>query len=560
MITKFQKLPAGYRPILGLALGFGLFMFMLLPDGVGVMNDDFGYLGSVIETARRWWPWTDDWLEPWAASLSVFSAVIYMITGSFLLATQGMQAVYAATGAVLAWLALRARGLGSPVAMVIAILGLTFPTLLWKLTEFTGMALYIPCLLGAVWAADRRRWGWFFAFWLIAFASRQSAITWLALPFWTGLASLQQRAGPKSAWLQPAVILGLSLPVLLLLGMVMNHTQSQAMLTDHIWERINPTAALRNYTLGAGIGAIALGVGALLFNRESVSAGSVVVRPARMLGVLALAAVGYTFREALPLISFEHGGFGGWSGQLYANLLLAFGLAGWMFGRFPIRGEFAFASLAALGLVGLRPDVWDYYLVDVAVLAFFSVAPPPEADQSCVPAAGYAALLALLAGQLFFAFELKCRVDRDHAAVVVAEEALRSGKLEVVDIRQLPFGFIGWKLHRHFVAQDGKKDPDIGGFAGYLQGPGAEPRLSRVRFWIDSKSLAPIQGQDAPRILGTRVFRVGWFWHQRLTLLAPAADKKTAPKLELSRSLYRLRPFPLNDAEWRGFIDRPGPP
>lgn len=561
MRTNLQSIRERFfTPMHGLALGFGVFLFTLLPAGVAVMNDDFGYLGSVIGTIQRWHPWTDDWLEPWAASLSVFSAIIYRLTGSFLLATQGTQAVYAGAGALLACLVLRGRGIASPASVVLALLALTFPTVLWKLTEFTGMALYVPCLLGAVWAADRRRWGWFFAFWLIAFASRQSAIAWLALPLWSGLAALRQNPAARNSWLHPLGLLGLALVAWLLLSQGMNHTQSQAMLTDHIWQRMHAAAALRNYTLGAGIGAIALGVGALLFNLGSISAGSIAARPARLLGVLALAAVGFTFRDALPVISFEHGGFGGWSGQLYANLLLALGVAGWMFGRFSIRWEFAFASVVALGLAGLRPDVWDYYLVDVAVLAFFSVASPPDADQVRVPAAGYAALLALLAGQLFFAFELKCRVDRDYAAVVVAEQALRSGRLDVTEIGSMPFGFIGWKLHRHFVANEGRKDPDIGGFAGYLQHLGAEPKLSRVRFWTDSKSLAPLEGPDAARVIGTKVFRTGWFWHQRYTLLAPAAAGNAAPKRGLDHTVYRPRLLPLTDKEWRKFIAEPERP
>jgi len=73
-----------------IAIGASLSLWAMLPDGVVVLNDDFGYLRSVLLTAAKGRPWTDDWLEPWAASLSCISALIFKVSGSFRLATQGL--------------------------------------------------------------------------------------------------------------------------------------------------------------------------------------------------------------------------------------------------------------------------------------------------------------------------------------------------------------------------------------------------------------------------------------------------------------------------------------
>lgn len=78
------------------ALGFGALVYLLLPAEVTTVGDDFGYYRSIIETLQHHRPWTDAWLEPWAASLSTIAAIVFQLTGSFHLATYGLQAVLAA--------------------------------------------------------------------------------------------------------------------------------------------------------------------------------------------------------------------------------------------------------------------------------------------------------------------------------------------------------------------------------------------------------------------------------------------------------------------------------
>jgi hypothetical protein len=60
------------------------------------MSDDVGYLRSIVETFHHGRPWTDDWLEPWAFSLSAASALLFWLTGHFYLATRGLQVVLSA--------------------------------------------------------------------------------------------------------------------------------------------------------------------------------------------------------------------------------------------------------------------------------------------------------------------------------------------------------------------------------------------------------------------------------------------------------------------------------
>ena len=164
------------------ALAFGLLIFALLPSGLGLLNDDFGYLRSAVETLQRRRPWTDDWLEPWAASLSALAALAYQATGSFQLAIHGSLAALAALTFWGTTRLLLARGSSQTAALLGSFLVLTFPTVLWKTVEFNGMAIYLPCLVLALCAAERRRWGQFLLWWALALATRQSAIIWLAMP------------------------------------------------------------------------------------------------------------------------------------------------------------------------------------------------------------------------------------------------------------------------------------------------------------------------------------------------------------------------------------------
>ena len=88
MIAKIDR-PSNWVDAAVVAVAAGVFLFLLLPSEVTTVGDDFGYYKSIVETIQHARPWTDGWLEPWAASLSVISALIFRATGNFLLATYG---------------------------------------------------------------------------------------------------------------------------------------------------------------------------------------------------------------------------------------------------------------------------------------------------------------------------------------------------------------------------------------------------------------------------------------------------------------------------------------
>ncbi len=69
---------------------YGAFVYLMLPAEVTTLGDDFGYYKSIVETIQHGRPWTDSWLEPWAASLSILSALAFKLTGSFHAATYGL--------------------------------------------------------------------------------------------------------------------------------------------------------------------------------------------------------------------------------------------------------------------------------------------------------------------------------------------------------------------------------------------------------------------------------------------------------------------------------------
>ena len=523
------------------------------------MNDDFGYLRSVIETIQRGRPWTGEWLEPWSASLATISALVFSLTGSFKLAIFGIQVVGAAATGAGFFALLCARAQSAVAAAAVTVLAVTFPTIQWKLVEYTSLVIYIPCLLWAIWSAERKRWMLFLLFWTVALASRQSAITWLAIPVWAAVSNGTKPASPRSSFLLPAVVAAVGLLAFIVLHSLLNKTQAQAMVTDQLWERVQFYRLIHHFIFGVGIWSIFTGIGALFLNRRLNELPTGRSPSRRSITMLAAAAGIFTLLEFLPPIFFEHHAFEGANGIIYRNLMIAIGLVGWSTSSFRFRWDFLLASVSGLALVCLRRDVWDYYFLDVGVFAAFGVVAsnrtaPEECRWRGTVVSGIAILATLACFHSYFAFQQKCRVDRDYAACVVTEMALRKASLKIVEIGHAPYGFIGWHLHPYFLSHDGRSDDDIGGFIRYQRANATEVRLSPLRFWADSRSLRPIDGGDESRVVGSSVFRVGWLFNQRYSLLRnKEADVKPAT-LKFNEATYRAEPFPLTDSEWAAYI------
>ncbi len=517
------------------------------------MNDDFGYLGSVLETMRRGRPWTDDWLEPWAASLSVISAVVWQLTGSFLIATQGLQALLGAASAGGAYVLFRALEVPRGRSLLLSFLLLTGPTALWKQIEFTAMVLYLPCLFWAIWAALKGRWGLFFIAWFLAFSSRQSALVWLALPAWSCVRGWFSGGAPAKDWQAPAWALAGALLGVLLLQQGMNESHAQKMLTAHAWTRMELSYTIRNVALGIIVWLTAAGWGALLKAANAAGRSLGPVEPRRVLAVLATVTGVAVLSASFFPIYIEHDGYTGGMGRLYVGTALAAGIAGWLLAPGAIRPGFVLAGLGALAPLALRTNTWDYYYLDIALLGLAAMDVPKVKSQArpAVWPLGWLVLALVTAYHLQFAWYLKCRVDREYAINVLTERALREKQLAIADIGHASHGFIGWQLHPHYIASEGREDVNTGAFTRYLRRGAATVQFSPLRFWRDSQTLLRLRDVDEKHVVTSDVFRVGWLWYQHTGIVRSAPPDIGPAEIPEPRPPIERRMLPLDDREWR---------
>ena len=248
----------GHFLILAAAMAYGLLVYAILPGWPIAMNDDFAYLRSVIETVRHGRPWTDDFLEPWSLSLTALSAVIFKASGSMVWATVGLQTVLAA---VSFWLICRIacdRGCASFAAVGIAACLLTFPTLLWKQVEYTAVVLYLPCLFAALLFSARGGWLGFFLVWAIAVASRQSAVTWLAIPLIAGAESAARERNLAKIR-APALMAALGAGWFLFLSHYANPTHARRFTAGQFMVSVRSHTFWANLMIGLWVLAVSIG-------------------------------------------------------------------------------------------------------------------------------------------------------------------------------------------------------------------------------------------------------------------------------------------------------------
>ncbi len=557
-------------PVISGALAYGILIFLLLPPGVTVLNDDFGYLRSVVETLQHGRPWTDDWLGPWAAGLSVLSALVFKLTGSFFVATNGLLVGFAVLAFWAGGKLLQHRGLSARRAAGTIALLLTFPTLLWKSLEFGSVALGMVCLLAALLAAERRRWGWFGLCWLLALATRQSALTWVVLPAAAALqALLDRRSQWRARWLAPTVVAVAGVVAFVILSLVMNKTHEQIRVTDagldRLAEQLHVGVGLARIieisALGIGVFLLAAGAGAWSLR------GSSTVRR-RLVWWRAAIAI-----EAVALlvlfgrhVAYELDGFRGTFSVLYESTVLLIAFLGWLWTPpWTIRWPAIACAVAGIMALCSRPVVWDYYFMDVALLGFFGVSSPnPEAITrpsagwtSLRPSPAWIILAMLIAWQAIFVFNLKLRIDRGHALIVLGEKALRAGQLHPAELALTPSGFVGWQLHPYYIAHDGRRSSEILGYRRYLArwrdtitlGQSYSPPLPE---WLRFPNVAPLDSE--PTLIGQVSFRCAWFFHGDIALARIRSQPSVPPALTIDPDDYRPQPFPLNDAEWRALV------
>lgn len=531
------------------AVLFGLFIFGTLPAGVPVMNDDFGYLRSVIATLQHGRPWTDDWLEPWSAGLSVLSSLVYLATGSWLFAIQGVQALLAGAGFWAATRLLRDRGHSAWTAALIALLLLTTPTIFWKTLEYTSLVLSLPALLLALLAAERRRWILFLVAWGLAVVTRQSAVAWGMLPLG---AAIWPRGGEARRWPQVIFVIAGGTLAYVAAAIGMNKTHAQSEVTDQMWQVFQFGRALELAAIGLLLFVGAAGIGAVISGaplRRAPAWAWFVAVP-----LVAWLAWGVEWHDR---IYFEQGQFMRPLGNNYLRALLMLGAAGWLLLGFRVRREVVLTALAALVLVCLRKNVWDYYYLDVIVCGLFSVSigqrePQVQRGAKWEQFAWCGGATAALVTHVCFATAIKIDCDRQWAANVLAESAMRSGHAPPSTLRGLPGGFVGWKLHP--VSLERQADGSIVArtFWDYFDGSSLELKCQPVGVatWLDCCGDAPPGAAD--RVVASKRLRFGWCGVADHHLVLRPDHEHRAPVRSLAGK--DLPVFPLDDAEWDALI------
>lgn len=544
---------------------YGLLVYACLPEGVAALDDDFGYLRSVVATLQHGRPWTDDWLEPWAASFSSLSALLYLITRNFYGATYGLLPVLAAVSFGVAVLLLHDRGLKPWLAIVLAFSGLAFPTVFWKTIQYTGLALYLPCLLGAIWACERPRWSVFLIVWLAALATRQSALAWGMLPL--VIAAGNWRAGighlAGRAFWRPALVATAGAVVFVILWSAMNRTHAQAVLGGRVFARVSLTHVLQIGMRGLGVYFVMAGIGLLVLrlNRPGF-AGSRSWRSPAVRTVLALAAVVICSFDLRTLVLWEHGAMSGPAGWLLLKFLVLAGAAGWLFRGGALRPAMAAGALAALALLCSRGAVWDYYFFDLAALGLFgvrlrdeTVAVPAPSEGRWRLAAGLVLAIAVVVNGLLI-LDFKAAMDRGWAVCRLGEQALREGRLAPAELSFAPFGFRAWHLYPWYVRHEGRDSADIAGFDCYLRPGAIEVGQGYSRLLHVLPRFCHEPPADRRNLIAAGGTRFLWFFRGEYYLLRFKTEAEAPPVARLPPD-YCLQPFPLNEAEWSETVSAP---
>lgn len=533
---------------------------MIFPSGVSVLNDDFVYIRSVVQTLHHHQPWTDDWLEPWAASFSVISVLLFKITNSFYFSTYGHLSIL---GAISFWAVaslFRSRGCRTLSAIFYSGLILLFPTFLWKSLEFTGEALYVPCLFLALLAAEKQNWLGFAAVWLLAIASRQSAVAWGILPAFQMAHAIYQGGSNRwrTLWTGGAVLASGAV-LFLTLKRIMNQDHAQRVVTQHTWERINEINYLPTAVVGVVVFLFALGLSNYLLYPGPGDAGKRFNFSTAAIVICITGILIWFARPFLYNVQLEHPLFSGIIGKSFLSMVMGLAVIGWMRGRFSFRIDYALAALGALVLVMTRETTWDYYYIDVAVFGLMGVMPRKvlAADSTRGPQLQAITLAPLLAAGAFsfvFFIHMKCSLDRGWALCVLAEQSLRIGKLSRADLSHAPFGFVGWHLYPYYIKHEGRDDPRLAGFMGYLI-PGAvkvESAYSRfLQFFPQFKSTPP---SDLTKLIASGDFPYLWFFKAKFFLLRARTEQDAPPEKALPQTSESFENFPLNDREWSDYI------
>lgn len=552
------------------ALLYGVWIYCLLPQGVTTLVDDFAYYRSVGETLQYHRPWTDDYLEPWSAGLSLLSAGIYVVTQSFMAATHGL---IAACAAVAFWAfarLMRDRGFAVSKAIVLTALVLGFPMMLLVSINFLSWVLYLPCLYLGVRAAERGRWLEFALVWVVALSTRQTALFWSILP----LAALWKlRRDPASAgvsWKGPTVALALGTACFVLCALGMNRTQAYEHLTKpQVTELVRSVLHLQN--LGRPAGKFAVGICVLILT-VGVSFWAkdpyrcLRGRYARILIGIAVAAVLFKCSYHINFrISYGHHRYLGMVVTAYLLLLTALGVVGlagfeWSAVSWPL----ILTSLVGSAAISAHEPLQLVYLLEPAVLGFLAVLPLASPTSSapvdrprfpprwCLLAPGVVVGICNFAVAVYY----KAGADVHFADLRVEELAVREGKIDIGDAPRGLLALANWRLLPYLYSHPGPEELSLRPLIPRLRTPGgsmvlAEKLPAVFAPWFHEPAWPPPPGSQ---VLREESFRCGWFFHGQVVLYRLPDSGPPSSKRENPPADYHPQNFPLNDAEWREFF------
>ena len=586
------SLTSGYlrdtKVLLAASALFGLLVWLALPAAVVTCDDDFSYLRSVVETIRRGRPWTDDWLNPWAASTSSLSALLYKLTGSFRLAIH-FTLVLAASATFL--------GMGSFIrkhdfdwltTLGITTLVLASPVVLFMSLMFTSVPVYNACLWFCLLLASQRKWTAFFIFWLVGVSSRQSAIVWLALPATACIDAMWHDRSlfpARAAFLKPLATGCAGLIAFLCLKAYMNPTTGQAVVIKTIHDGFVISDALT--PLVAGILALAAGYGTsclLGYLRMGKTHAGIeasharrILKQAMVLAAAGLGALaGYWVQKTL---SFTH-----WS-QFMAYrdpLMILVGLlAGGGIALHPVlpRWQFLVPAAGVIVLLCLYSGTFDYYFTEVFCYGLAAGLLPlkknPAREPVPAPPTGNAIpriVLVTIVGLCVLRTFLCLKIQQDYALASIRayETAIRKGILKPHQIGLTTFGYLGWNWEKYYNQTQGYKSTrDLANYRMWKEPWDGEhgtglvveyPRFLASSKWL--KNMLPLKnpksfkGKSGVVALEELHSPFLWVFDNKISIKRVDGKHPAARYLHVDYTKYHRDPFPLDDEEWRLFIGR----
>ena len=555
--------------IFAAAAGYGLLVWLALPSIVVALDDDFSYLRSVIETVQHGRPWTNEWLAPWAASSSVVSALLFAVSGSFSFAIHFTLVIAGGMAFAGLCLHLRDRGVTSGNAVWLSLTILLFPSALNMHLMYTAVPLYWGCLWLCVFFSFRRRWGWFFLFWFLAFSSRQSAITWLALPGWPLVEHVWRHRSLRGLPKAETLVLAAAAGAFVLIKAGMNPTVGRDMAGGGEREMLSKLAMLKS--AGLALFGFVTGFGGASFTRLlGRNESSVMKRPGWMIVAGGVAGAVFALWIARD-VHATHNCLGDPWALAILGLLGALGGAGAIIRGGPPRLDACIVALGTTLLLMLYRADFDYYFVDLFAWGLFAASRREHGGSapSGTTAARWpgvllrAALVCLLLWDLRCYFRLKLARDLSAGVITACERALREKKLNPPDLGMVPFGYAGWHYAHHYLATAGRSTCDLAGFMSYLlpwdgtSGSGVvrrlPPAIKRHPQWLPSQNNASLNASQTAATLVALRHRILWLWSAKFELkyLAPAGPRPGRKSLDAA---YQPEVFPLNDDEWARYI------